>query len=115
MDNYRQDYKPKEEQFFQSENLTSEGQALSLSAMMLQARNGIPIQTTSRQVESYYRNLDLVDTHNLSEKYKELTDKIEKNKSNYKTHLENLEKIKAEQHQKMVEFYEKAQNDTPKP
>lgn len=115
MDNYRQDYKPIQEQFFENENLTTEGQALSLSAMMLQARNGIPIQTTSRQVESYYRNLDLVDTHNLSEKYKELSDKIEKNKSNYKTHLEKLEKIKAEQHQKMLEFYEKSQADTPEP
>lgn len=108
---YREDYKPSPENFKENKKLTSEGQALSLSAMMLQARNGIPIQTTSRQVESYYRNLDLVDASNLSDKYKELSDKIKKNEANYKTHLENLKKSKEEEYQKMIEFYEKSQNE----
>lgn len=52
------------------------GQAPSLQSLVYKMQNGIPVQASSRTLETYYRNLDLVDVQNIGERYKEQAQKV---------------------------------------
>ncbi|WNK14844.1 MAG: hypothetical protein [Microvirus sp.] len=53
------------------------GQSLSLQALAHKINNGLPVQASSRVIETYFRNLDLVDAEHLAENYQNTVDKVE--------------------------------------
>lgn len=82
-----------------------EGQAMPLSSIVFKLKQGMPVQATNRQVESYYKNLDLVDIEKMSTEYKQLNQKLMESKiqfENHKKELKNQEKMEIENLKKQI-------------
>lgn len=92
------------------------GLAMSLKAVAHKIKNGIPVQATARTVESYYRNLDLTDVHNMSEKYKDLAKQITQQQEQKLAEINAAKKTDAEFMQKMkAKFMQQTTEETNEP
>lgn len=55
---------------------TIPGLSMSIDVMQKRMAAGLPVTTTSRVVETYFKNLDLVDKQNMVEKYQQALKKL---------------------------------------
>jgi len=55
---------------------TIPGLSMSIDVMQKRLAAGLPVQTSSRVVETYFKNLDLVDKQNMVEKYQQAMKKL---------------------------------------
>ena len=79
------------------------GQAMSLSAIAYKLQNNIPVQASARQVESFYRNLDLVDRENLQTDFEQKASQILQARENYKQQKQKEAQENAELFKKFKE------------
>lgn len=89
------------------------GQSISVKAMLHAQKSGIPIKTTQRVVESYFRNLDLTDISNMSRQYQEMAKTV---KDAEQKQLEARQKAKegfAKDFIKFKEFVKQSQEKRP--
>ena len=61
---------------------------LNLQNMQRRLAAGLPVTTTSRVIESYYKNLDLTDVQNMQNQLKTKLEKINQAKQDYITKLQ---------------------------
>ena len=92
------------------------GQSPSLPSLLHKIQMGIPVKTSSRVVESYFRNNDLTDIDQMSRQFKELKQSIDKK-------VQLREQYNREQHEKQKAIYaqveklmqEQQQQSSPNP
>ena len=87
------------------------GQTMSLQAMLHKLKAGIPMQATSRTVETYYRGLDLVDQHDMQKAYNEKATKIREQRELYARNRQEA----LEQDRKAFEHFKKQFNEQKEP
>lgn len=99
---------------WREKNKVIPGQAMDLKAIQHKLANNIPVQASARALNTYYRNLDLVDTANLTE---QLQESVQRLKSAANQAKELRMQNKREQENRMNEFmnWKKTQENGPAP
>jgi len=93
-----------------TKKMTTEGLTMSLSALELKIKSGIPPAASARQVESYYRNQDLTDVESVAKKYRELEDKLVQHRTAVQNKLAEKRRIQTEAMERFI-AWEQAQNN----
>lgn len=87
------------------------GQSLSNQAILMKYKMGIPLQTGSRQIETFFRNLELSDKQELSRQTMETMEKFDKRKQAYEESVLNSKKAQEDNWKKFNEFMETQKSD----
>lgn len=85
------------------------GLAPGISALMARRRMNLPSNIPTRELETYFKNMDMVDIKNAAEKYNTLKDKLIKNNEEIKRAKEKAQAEQKADYERFKEFMTKQQ------